>query len=83
METELPLRLCAWLGDTTLRLEVWDGGTQGAVTPRPTRRDDDIGGFGLDLVGQLSRSWGVDRNARGTTVWLELATTGALPVNDP
>jgi hypothetical protein len=28
-----------------------------------------------DLVARLSRAWGVDRDARGTTVWLELATT--------
>jgi serine/threonine-protein kinase RsbW len=75
IKSEQPLRLCGWLGDTTLRLEVWDGGTQGAVTPRPPRLDHDIGGFGLDLVARLARSWGVDRDARGTTVWVELATT--------
>jgi anti-sigma regulatory factor (Ser/Thr protein kinase) len=74
IDTETPLRLCGWLRDTTLRLELWDGGTQGTVTPRPPRRDENIGGFGLDLVARLSRAWGVDRDAQGTTVWLELAT---------
>jgi serine/threonine-protein kinase RsbW len=74
IDAEQPLRLSASLGDTTLRLELRDGGTQGAVTPQPPRRDDDIGGFGLDLVARLSRAWGVDRDGQGTTVWLELAT---------
>jgi anti-sigma regulatory factor (Ser/Thr protein kinase) len=74
IEAEQPLRLSGWLSETTLRLELWDGGTQGAVTPRPPRRDEDVGGFGLDLVARLSRAWGVDRDATGTTVWLELAT---------
>jgi anti-sigma regulatory factor (Ser/Thr protein kinase) len=82
IEAESQLRLSGWLGDATLRLEVRDGGTQGAVTPRPPRRDDDIGGFGLDLVARLSRAWGVDRDAHGTTVWLELATR-ADPTDSP
>jgi anti-sigma regulatory factor (Ser/Thr protein kinase) len=72
IEAEQPLRLRGWLRETTLCLELWDGGTEGTVTPRSPRRDDDIGGFGLDLVARLSRAWGVDRNALGTTVWLEL-----------
>jgi hypothetical protein len=67
--------LRGWLTTTTMRLELWDGGTQGTITRRPPRRDDTIGGFGLDLVARLSRAWGVARDARGTTIWLELATT--------
>jgi serine/threonine-protein kinase RsbW len=74
-DDENPLRLRGWLSTATLHLELWDGGTQGTITARPPRRDDNIGGFGLDLVARLSRAWGVDRDARGTTVWLELATT--------
>lgn len=74
IDDENPLRLRGWLNTTTLHLELWDGGTQGTITRRPSRRDDNIGGFGLDLVARLSRAWGVDRDARGTTVWLELAT---------
>ena len=74
IDDEHPLRLSVRLSETTLRLQLWDGGTQGTVTPRSPRRDDDIGGFGLDLVARLSRAWGVDRDAHGTTVWLELAT---------
>lgn len=75
IDGEQPLRLCGWLRDTTLRLELWDAGTDGTIAPRPPRRDEDVGGFGLHLVAKLSRAWGVDRDARGTTVWLELATT--------
>jgi hypothetical protein len=75
IDDDQPLRLNAWLSETTLRLELWDGGTHGTVTRRPPQRDDDIGGFGLDLVARLSRAWGVNRDAHGTTVWLELATT--------
>lgn len=74
IDNQHPLRLSGWLSATTLRLQLWDGGTQGTVTPRPPRRDDDIGGFGLELVARLSRAWGVDRDTHGTTVWLELAT---------
>jgi serine/threonine-protein kinase RsbW len=75
IKAKQPLLVCGWLDDTTLRLEVRDGGTRGAVTRRPPRRDDDIGGYGLDLVARLSRTWGVDRDQQGTTVWVELATT--------
>jgi serine/threonine-protein kinase RsbW len=80
IEAGEPLRLRGSLRATTLRLELWDGGTQGIVTPRSPRRDDDGGGFGLDLVTRLSRAWGVDRDAQGTTVWLELpaATDGTV-----
>jgi serine/threonine-protein kinase RsbW len=75
IDDESLLRLRGWLSTTALRLELWDGGTQGAINRRAPRRDDNIGGFGLDLVARLSRVWGVDRDATGTTVWLELATT--------
>ena len=67
-----PLRLSASLRAATLRVEVRDEGTRGTVTRRsPEPRS--TAGFGLDLVDQLSRAWGVERDADGTTVWLELA----------
>jgi anti-sigma regulatory factor (Ser/Thr protein kinase) len=69
-----PLRLTASLHPTTLRLELWDNGTDGSVTRRATRPDQTGGGYGLDLVAQLSSEWGVDRDDHGTTVWLELPT---------
>jgi anti-sigma regulatory factor (Ser/Thr protein kinase) len=71
---EEPLRLKAWLREPTLRLEVWDSGTEGTVAQRSRARDEEVGGFGLALVARLSSAWGVERNAKGTTVWLELPT---------
>ena len=69
-----PLRLEASLRTTTLRLELWDNGTDGTVARRTPSPGDDAGGFGLDIVARLSSGWGVERDAHGTTVWFELAT---------
>jgi anti-sigma regulatory factor (Ser/Thr protein kinase) len=68
-----PLRLDGSLGEARLRIALWDSGTVGRVE-RTRRRDDDLGGFGLDLVARLSSDWGVERDAYGTTVWPELPT---------
>src|SRR5687767_7476543 len=73
------LLLYGRLSEATLRLELWDGGTEGTVARRAREREDDIGGFGLDLVARLSRTWGVERDAHGTTVWLELTAAAARP----
>jgi hypothetical protein len=67
-----PLRLTASLDTTTLRLQLRDNGTGGTVARRTPQRDEDAGGFGLDLVARLSSAWGSARDAQGTTVWLEL-----------
>jgi serine/threonine-protein kinase RsbW len=76
IEAAQPLRLRAWLREATLHIELWDAGTDGAVAPGPARIADDAGagGFGLNLVAELSSDWGVERSATGTTVWLELPT---------
>lgn len=68
-----PLHLRAWVGPTTLHLELHDAGTRGSVAQQEPRRDDGAGGFGLQLVADLSSAWGVERDGDGTTVWLELA----------
>jgi anti-sigma regulatory factor (Ser/Thr protein kinase) len=53
-----------------VRLEVTDPGRDGDVEMRqPGPRG---GGYGLFLVEQLAKRWGVDRR-EGTTVWCELA----------
>ena len=70
---DAPLRLNASLSTTTLRLELWDNGTDGNVAQRAPRRGERAGGYGLRLVARLARAWGVDRDSHGTTVWLELA----------
>ena len=57
-----------------VRIEVRDPGRDGQVAPRePGPRG---GGYGLFLVDQLAKRWGVDRR-NGTTVWCELAPEGS------
>jgi anti-sigma regulatory factor (Ser/Thr protein kinase) len=73
---EEPLRLTAWVGEATVRFEIWDSGSDGTVARREPRRDNDLGGFGLELVTRLSSAWGVERDVTGTTVWLEVTTAG-------
>lgn len=68
------IRLSATLRPAMLRLEVTDTGTEGTVARRSPGRLDGSGGFGLELVAALSRAWGVERDTRGTTVWLELGS---------
>ena len=58
-------------GVDVVRLEVDDDGRTGSIV----RRAPDLhngGGFGLNVVEDLSARWGVDRDA-GTRVWAELA----------
>jgi serine/threonine-protein kinase RsbW len=56
-----------------VRIEVHDPGRDGEVTPRkPGARG---GGYGLYLVDQLAKRWGVDRRD-GTMVWCELSPAG-------
>jgi anti-sigma regulatory factor (Ser/Thr protein kinase) len=69
---DAPVQLSASLHPTRLRIEISDAGTDGTVGRRPPRFSDGSGGFGLDLVTELSSAWGVERGPRGTTVWLEL-----------
>ena len=67
-----PLRLPTSVRATALRLELHDTGTNGTVARRTPDKTHGAGGFGLDLVAQLSSASGVERDAHGTTVWLEL-----------
>jgi anti-sigma regulatory factor (Ser/Thr protein kinase) len=70
------LRLTASQGAESVHVELHDAGTAGTVAWRAPDADDGAGGgFGLDLVAQLSSAWGVERDAGGTTVWLDLTTT--------
>jgi anti-sigma regulatory factor (Ser/Thr protein kinase) len=60
----------ASVNGSVVRIEVTDPGTTGEVAPRdPGPRG---GGYGLYLVEQLAKRWGVERR-EGTTVWCELA----------
>ena len=55
----------------SVRLEIVNPGTAGAVTTRQPNQQPRGGGFGLDLVDRLTASWGVRRNG-GTNVWFEM-----------
>lgn len=68
-----PMQLNASWRAGALRIAVHDGGQDGRVARRGHEEPDHIGGYGLDLVAQLARTWGVERDAGGTTVWLEIA----------
>jgi anti-sigma regulatory factor (Ser/Thr protein kinase) len=54
-----------------LRVEVTDEGPGMVPRPRATEPDEH-GGFGLFIVEQLSRRWGVVRESDRTRVWFEL-----------
>jgi anti-sigma regulatory factor (Ser/Thr protein kinase) len=73
IRTDERLRLTGRVRAERLRLAVWDAGTEGLVHRRARVGEDETGGFGLDLVARLSSAWGVERDAHGTTVWLDLA----------
>jgi serine/threonine-protein kinase RsbW len=55
-----------------LCVQVTDDGP--GLVPRPSAlsNEDDVGGFGLFFVEQLTRRWGVTRENRRTRVWFEL-----------
>jgi len=61
------------LAQDAVRLEVEDPGHRGVVAPR-TPDHERGGGFGLNLVHQLSERWGLERIATGgTRVWAHVA----------
>jgi anti-sigma regulatory factor (Ser/Thr protein kinase) len=61
------------LSQHAVRLEVEDPGRRGVVAPGPPDLDGG-GGFGLNLVQQLSERWGTERSATGgTRVWATVA----------
>jgi anti-sigma regulatory factor (Ser/Thr protein kinase) len=59
------------LAADSVRLEILNRGTSGAVNARAPDRGSRGGGFGLDLVDRLTATWGVKRNG-GTNVWFEM-----------
>jgi serine/threonine-protein kinase RsbW len=67
------VRLRAWNG--RLHLAVEDAGRNGDIARRPASPGL-AGGFGLNLVEELTLRWGVSHR-RGTRVWAELARSAA------
>jgi anti-sigma regulatory factor (Ser/Thr protein kinase) len=57
--------------ESLLRLDVTDQGG----TSLPHLETDDLGGRGLRLVDLVSDTWGVEKNARQTRVWLTKRTS--------
>lgn len=62
------------LDDATLTLVVRDHGGPGSAVPVPESDHDPlrVHGRGLQLVEALAQRWGTEREAGGTTVWVEL-----------
>lgn len=76
-EVEVTLRV----GDEDLRVEVRDRGEWIPPAPLP-RTPGRVGGWGLELVDQLSDDWGHHSDGAGTTVWARFDRTGPSPVPD-
>jgi anti-sigma regulatory factor (Ser/Thr protein kinase) len=60
-----------FLAAETLRLEIENPGTAGAVASLPAGRRSGRGGFGLELVDRVAARWGVSRG-HNTNVWFEM-----------
>ena len=70
------LRIAATPKPEFLCVQVTDDGA--GLVPRPgAMASDDNGGFGLFIVEQLTRRWGVTRENRHTRVWFEFDYLGA------
>jgi anti-sigma regulatory factor (Ser/Thr protein kinase) len=70
------IRLAVTPKDGYVCVQVTDSGP--GLVPRPGAfESDDDGGFGLFIVEQLTRRWGVTREDRRTRVWFELDFTAA------
>jgi anti-sigma regulatory factor (Ser/Thr protein kinase) len=66
-----PIRVSVLPHDHRIRVEVRDDDPTPLQPPcRPAA--DAEGGRGLWLVAALASSWGVNRNAKGKTVWFEV-----------
>jgi anti-sigma regulatory factor (Ser/Thr protein kinase) len=57
-------------GDEVLRISVRDPGTD--FHTDDIARAQEVGGWGLQLVGGLSSRWGVAPSSEGTAVWFEV-----------
>jgi anti-sigma regulatory factor (Ser/Thr protein kinase) len=66
-----PIRLAVTPKDGYVCVQVTDAGP--GLVPKPGALEaDDDGGFGLFIVEQLTRRWGVTREDSRTRVWFEL-----------
>jgi anti-sigma regulatory factor (Ser/Thr protein kinase) len=66
-----PIRMAVTPKDGYMCVQVTDSGP--GLVPKPGALEtDDDGGFGLFIVEQLTRRWGVTREDNKTRVWFEL-----------
>jgi anti-sigma regulatory factor (Ser/Thr protein kinase) len=71
-----PIRLALTPKDGYMCVQVTDSGR--GLVPKPGALEaDDDGGFGLFIVEQLTRRWGVTREDNRTRVWFELDFSAA------
>ena len=71
-----PIRMAVTPKDGYMCVQVTDSGP--GLVPRPGAFEtDDNGGFGLFIVEQLTRRWGVTREDNCTRVWFELDFSAA------
>lgn len=72
------IRLAVTPKDGYMCVQVTDSGD--GLVPKPGAfESDDDGGFGLFIVEQLTRRWGVTREDGRTRVWFELDFEAAQP----
>jgi anti-sigma regulatory factor (Ser/Thr protein kinase) len=70
------IRMAVTPKDGYMCVQVTDAGA--GLVPKPGALEaDDNGGFGLFIVEQLTRRWGVTREDNRTRVWFELDFTAA------
>ena len=70
-DTGEPIRLALTPKDGYMCVQVTDAGPGLVPRPRALEIEGD-GGFGLFIVEQLTRRWGVTRENNRTRVWFEL-----------
>jgi anti-sigma regulatory factor (Ser/Thr protein kinase) len=66
-----PIRVSVLPHDHQVRVEVRDDDSSPIPPPRRPAADAESG-RGLWLVAALASSWGINRNAKGKTVWFEV-----------
>jgi anti-sigma regulatory factor (Ser/Thr protein kinase) len=71
MHAHSPIRLTVESHDDSVRVEVRDDDPC-PIDPPATPDASATSGRGLWLVDALSRTWGVNRNDRGKTIWFEV-----------
>jgi anti-sigma regulatory factor (Ser/Thr protein kinase) len=68
-QQDIPIELEATASPDKIRVEVADWGP--GFEPDDAQREQDLGGYGLQLVDKLAHRWGVTK-APETRVWFEI-----------